>query len=239
MQESHSEAVLIYAMLGFIVVTGLVDAVSFLALGHVFTANMTGNIVFLAFAIAGTPGLSIARSSIALVAFLVGALLGGRTIANRPADSQPRWGIVALIGELVLLLIAAIVAVGYQGIQGSLGKLYSLISLTGVAMGIRNATVRKLAIPDMTTTVLTLTITGLAADSSLAGGTNLRWRRRTASVIAMFVGAGAGAMLVRVSVPLALASCALMTFLSNTALMKSIGLHPRELIAATERDHKQ
>ena len=232
MQESHSEAVLIYAMVGFTVVTGLVDAVSFLALGHVFTANMTGNIVFLGFAIAGTPGLSIARSSIALSAFLAGALLGGRTLANRAADSQLRWSVVAFIGELLLLLIAAIVAVGYQGIQGSLGRLYCLISLTGGAMGIRNATVRKLAIPDMTTTVLTLAITGLAADSSLAGGNNLRWRRRTASVIAMFVGAGVGAVLIRVSVALVLIFCALITFLSNVVLMKSIRLRPREVIAS-------
>src|SRR6266566_1919803 len=54
-------------------VTGLVDAVSFLGLGHIFTANMTGNVVFLGFAAAGVPGLSVARSSTSLVAFLAGA----------------------------------------------------------------------------------------------------------------------------------------------------------------------
>ena len=45
-------------------------------------------------------------------------------------------------------------------------------------MGLRNADVRKLAVPDMTTTVLTLTVTGLAADSALAGGTSPGWKRR-------------------------------------------------------------
>jgi uncharacterized membrane protein YoaK (UPF0700 family) len=67
-----SENVIPYALLGMTAVTGLVDAVSFLSLGHVFTANMTGNIVFLAFATAHVSGLSVARSSTALLAFLVG-----------------------------------------------------------------------------------------------------------------------------------------------------------------------
>src|SRR5213596_692823 len=95
-----------YALLGMTAVTGLVDAVSFLSLGRVFTANMTGNVVFLAFAIAGVPGLSIARSSCALGAFFVGALVGGRTMANRDSESQLRWTLFAFVLELALLSIA-------------------------------------------------------------------------------------------------------------------------------------
>ena len=72
-----TEKVIPYALLGMTAVTGLVDAVSFLSLGRVFTANMTGNIVLLAFATAHVSGLSIARSLTALLGFLVGALLGG------------------------------------------------------------------------------------------------------------------------------------------------------------------
>src|SRR5258705_10250459 len=66
-------------------ITGLIDAISYLALGHVFTANMTGNVVFLAFAVAGAPGLSITRSLTALIAFLIGALIGGR-VATRLSE---------------------------------------------------------------------------------------------------------------------------------------------------------
>ena len=40
-------------LVGLTVVTGLVDAFSYLSLGHVFVANMTGNVVFLGFALAG------------------------------------------------------------------------------------------------------------------------------------------------------------------------------------------
>ena len=68
-----ADSILPYALLGMTAVTGLVDAVSFLSLGHVFTANMTGNIVLLAFASTGVPQVSLARSITALLGFLAGA----------------------------------------------------------------------------------------------------------------------------------------------------------------------
>ena len=83
-------------------------------------------------------------------------------------------------------------------------RLYAVIVLTAVAMGLRNATVRRLAVPDLTTTVLTLTLTGLAADSSLAGGNNPRPLRRIFSVVAMFAGAAIGAILLRYGLALPL-----------------------------------
>ena len=71
-------------------------------------------------------------------------------------------------------------------------------------MGLRNATVRRLAVPDLTTTVLTLTLTGVAADSSLAGGDNPRAGRRLASVALMFAGAALGTVLLRLGLALPL-----------------------------------
>ena len=102
--------------------------------------------------------------------------------------------------ETILFWAAAVVALGYDA--GSLSpacRLFTLIGLTALAMGLRNATVRRLKVPDLTTTVLTLTLTGLAADSSLSGGENRNWRRRIAAVLAIFVGALIGAVLVRTS----------------------------------------
>src|SRR5882672_6618422 len=85
-------------------ITGLLDAISYLALGHVSTANMTGNVVFVAFAVAGVPGLSLTRSLAALVAFLIGALIGGR-VATRLAELvRPNWIAIALSMESALLL---------------------------------------------------------------------------------------------------------------------------------------
>src|SRR5713101_2984684 len=186
-----------FALLALTGVTGLVDAVSFLGLGHVFTANMTGNVVFLAFAVAGTPGLSMVRSSTSLVAFLVGAALGGRRGMTKKAASRRRWLLTVALSEALLLVTAAIASIGFDiGSATPPGRLYTVIVLTALAMGLRNATVRRLAVPDLTTTVLTLTLTGLAADSTLAGGRNPRLGRRLTAVLAIFAGSAVGAVLV-------------------------------------------
>ncbi len=171
---------------------------SLLALGHVFTANMTGNVVFLGFALAGAPGFSIARSSVALIFFLLGALMGGRLstgMSSGPLQYLTSWAF-GLDG--VLLITAALVSfVSVKpAIEASI-PLFGVIALTALAMGIRNATARKLGVPDLTTTVLTMTITGLAADSSLAGGVNPRWQRRVGSILLMFAGAFTGVLMVK------------------------------------------
>src|SRR6201996_668311 len=101
-----TEKVIPYALLGMTSVTGMVDAVSFLSLGRVFTANMTGNIVLLAFATAHVPGLSIARSLTALLAFLVGAILGGRIMARANPASQIRFAAQAFLLEVAFLFAA-------------------------------------------------------------------------------------------------------------------------------------
>ncbi|ANC92734.1 DUF1275 domain-containing protein [Azospirillum humicireducens] len=179
------------------VTTGLVDAVSVLGLGKVFTANMTGNVVFLGFAAAGTPGFLVMPAMTALASFLAGALIAGRVgrmLAGRP---MRHWLLAAALFETSLFWIAAIIAAGFDvGAQAPASGLYAIIALTGFAMGFRNATVRQLKVPDLTTTVLTLTLTGLAADSSLAGGANTNARRRIASVAAILLGAAIGAVMV-------------------------------------------
>lgn len=175
-------------------VTGVVDAVSYVALGHVFVANMTGNVVFLGFALAGAPGLSAPASIAALGAFLLGAIAGGR-IASRYATHRGRQlrtaTAIAVLPALLAVIVAAIVG---QPVSG--GARYALIVPLGIAMGIQNATARRLAVPDLTTTVLTLTLTGVAADSRLAGGPGGHPARRLISVGAMFAGALLGAVLV-------------------------------------------
>jgi len=201
-------------------ITGLIDAISYLALGHVFTANMTGNVVFLAFAVAGAPGLSITRSLTALVAFLAGALIGGRAATRLSGILTPSWITTALSLESALLLVATLAAINFRDSSGSSFQLYSIIVLTACAMGIRNATVRKMAIPDLTTTVLTLTITGLAADSRFAGGTNPRWRRRLRAVLLMFFGAVIGTLLLRRSLVLPLATATLLSICCVAISMK-------------------
>lgn len=181
-------------LLGLTVLTGLVDAFSYLALGHVFVANMTGNVVFLAFALGGAAGFSSAASTLALAAFSLGAVGGGRLIAAR---GRHRGQLLAIGTAVEAVLIATAMIVALVAARPGVGSpRYWLIGLLGVAMGLQNATARKLAVPDLTTTVLTLTITGAAADSRLAGGPASKLGRRGLVILAMFLGALFGSLLI-------------------------------------------
>ncbi len=92
-------------------------------------------------------------------------------------------------------MVAAVIA-SSVAVPGAGWPRYTVISVLGFAMGIRNSIVRRMGVADMTTTVVTTTITGLASESSLAGGTNPNAFRRATSVVCMFVGATIGAALV-------------------------------------------
>jgi uncharacterized membrane protein YoaK (UPF0700 family) len=175
------------------VVTGLVDAASYLNLGHVFVANMTGNVVFLGFALAGASGLSIWASLVALGSFLVGSAAGGR-IGVRLGPQRGRLLRGALAAQLPAVAAAlTLAAAGGDPVDGA--RANGLIALLALAMGVQNATARRLAVPDLTTTVLTLTLTGIAADSSLAGGAGSKIGRRLVAIGAMLLGGLVGALL--------------------------------------------
>lgn len=205
--------------------TGLIDAVSVLGLGKVFTANMTGNVVFLGFALAGTPGFVAAPFLVALTAFMVGALMAGRLGKSMGGRPLSRWLVSAAMLEAALLWSAAAIAYRFDvPAQEPRWALHAIIAATAVAMGFRNATIRQLKVPDLTTTVLTLTITGIAADSTLGGGANPNWARRIGSVAAILGGAALGALLVvrtgSLVIPLILAGALVLV---GTALC---ALHP-------------
>jgi uncharacterized membrane protein YoaK (UPF0700 family) len=194
--------------------TGIVDATSVLGLGKVFTANMTGNVVFLGFAAAGAPGFHWELYVLALLAFGLGAIGSGRLGRYFIGRSRRRWLIVSAALEASLLWIAAGCAFAMPSDTGaSLRSI--LIALGAIAMGARNATVRQLNIPDLTTTVVTRTITGLAADSRLAGGPGHNLGRRLRAILSLFVGAAVGAFMVLrwgLAPPLALAGATVLVF---------------------------
>jgi uncharacterized membrane protein YoaK (UPF0700 family)/predicted GNAT family acetyltransferase len=185
---------LVRTLLALTLVSGLVDAVCYLGLGRVFTANMTGNVVVLGFAAAGAPGFSVPATLTSLAVFLVGAACASRMARRTPDDRRSRLLLAAMGTETVFVGGGAAVAFAVPAVGHGWPR-YVVIALLAFAMGVRNATVRRLAVPDLTTTVLTMTLTGLAADSSLAGGANRGAGRRTAAVAAMLAGATAGAAL--------------------------------------------
>ncbi|HET6499389.1 MAG TPA: YoaK family protein [Amycolatopsis sp.] len=163
-------------------VTGLVDAASYLGPGNAFVANQTGNVVLLGFAVSGAHRLSVLAPVIALASFVVGAVLGRRL----PGD---RGRLLALGAAIEGVLAAAALAAALF-----VSTVYVPLVPLGLAMGLQNATVRKLGVPDVNTTVLTTTLTGLMSEPIV--GAKGRALRRVISVVALFAGEAAGGLLV-------------------------------------------
>jgi uncharacterized membrane protein YoaK (UPF0700 family) len=152
--------------------TGIVDAVSVLALGHVFVANMTGNIIFLGFWFAPHSGVDLTAAIVAFISFLAGTVLGGRLA--RHIDSEVRlWLTVAFGVEVVVLLTLSVLAgTGVLNYHDNTKLL--LIAGLAVTLGSQNATARQFGVQELSTTVLTSTVVALGFDSRLAGGTGHR-----------------------------------------------------------------
>jgi uncharacterized membrane protein YoaK (UPF0700 family) len=178
-------------LLALTVVTGVVDAVSILRLGRVFVANMTGNVVFSGFALVGAPGFSLSASLAALAGFLVGAL-GGGWLTGRLGQDRGLLLRAGAAAELILVAGALALTAALPGAAARDG----IAALLALAMGIQNAVARRLAVPDLTTTVLTMTLTGIAADVRAADHGRAGLGRRVLAVAAMFAGAVGGALLV-------------------------------------------
>jgi uncharacterized membrane protein YoaK (UPF0700 family) len=214
MTADRSHGPLPVLLVGLTVVTGLVDAFSYLSLGHVFVANMTGNVVFLGFALAGVGEISIVASLLAVLGFILGATVGGRWAAGR-AVHRGHLLAAATSVQAGLVLVAAVIATT-AGAHDS-AVLLTLIGLLALAMGSQNAVVRRLAVPDLTTTVLTLTVTGLVADTT---SQSMRGRRLI-SVLAMLTGALTGGVLLRwvaLAAPLWLAAALLVACATSAYL---------------------
>lgn len=202
-------------MLVLTVLTGVVDAVSILSLGRVFVANMTGNVVFVGFALAGASGFSLAASLAALGGFLVGAALGGAT-TGRLGSHRGRLLSTVVAGELLLVMVALVlVAAGGDHLSAAIRN--GVAALLALAMGAQNAAVRQLKVFDLTTTVLTMTLTGIAAD--FRADDRFAIVRRVLAVGAMLAGAVAGALLVlevSTSAAIGLAAALLAAVLAGT-----------------------
>jgi uncharacterized membrane protein YoaK (UPF0700 family) len=206
MTAARSHGPLPVLLVGLTVVTGLVDAFSYLRLGHVFVANMTGNVVFLGFGLAGAGDVSILASLLAIVAFTVGAVVGGRWALEQPPH---RGHLLAVAAGIQATLVAGAAVIAEVVAVLDLAARLTLIAVLAVAMGGQNAVARRLAVPDLTTTVLTMTVTGLVADAT---SSSVRMRRLV-PIFAMLAGALLGGVLLRwvsLATPLWLAAAVLL-----------------------------
>jgi uncharacterized membrane protein YoaK (UPF0700 family) len=190
--EGRSRDALLLAMT---FASGSVDAVSFLGLGRIFTANMTGNIIFLALAI-GQRNLAIALNSIiALVGFSVGAIFAGRLLGHvKPPTAWPSRTTALLYGHFACMAAFAVGWVIQAGYPAG-AALYVLIALSSYGMGLQNAVARHLAVPGLSTTVVTMALTGFMMDLPALGIAGAGQRRALLAVIFLFSGAAVGGTL--------------------------------------------
>jgi uncharacterized membrane protein YoaK (UPF0700 family) len=178
--------------------TGLADAISVLVLGHVFVANMTGNVIFLGFWLAPRSTIDLTAAVVAFPAFVSGTIVGGR-LSRHFGEQRRRWLTAALGLEVTLLLVLSILAGAGVLHYHDNTKLF-VIGGMAIAFGVQHSTARHFGIPELTTTVLTSTIVGLGVDSRLAGGSGKRARLRFSVVVTMCAGATVGATLTRVAI---------------------------------------
>jgi uncharacterized membrane protein YoaK (UPF0700 family) len=176
-------------------VTGVIDAVSLLTLGRVFVANITGTVVTLGLALAGTLGVVRETALAALVTFVLGAYAGGKMIA-RLGGHRGRLLAWTTAVELVFVVAAVPVVVPLTVTVEPVLSVRAVVAaaLLAFAMGLQSAIVRRLKIPDITTTVVTMAVTGLVADEH--GGGRASIVRRLIAVLMLLAGAALGAFLV-------------------------------------------
>src|SRR5258708_29316000 len=165
--NSEGGRLLLATLIVLTIISGLVDAVSYLGLGHVFTANMTGNVVLLGFAAAGASGFSAPACLTSLGAFLLGAAAAGR-LARR-LGSRRRLLVIALTTEAVATGTAAAVAFAVTGVSAGWARV-ALLARLPPRLGGRSPPHRRPAGPRLSTTRLTITPAGLAAATPPAGG---------------------------------------------------------------------
>ncbi|MDG4797146.1 YoaK family protein [Micromonospora sp. WMMD1082] len=212
---------------------GAIDAVSFLALDQVFTGNMTGNVLLIGFGLAGAPDIPVLNNVLALLAFMLGAVLTGRLTARATGRAKlSRSALAVLAGGTTLTFALA----GFWTAVDAPGGVAALITtgLLAVVLGAQAAVARQIGIRDLSTVVITSTLVNLSADSRIAGGTGKAWPRRVGAVVAL----GSGALVAAILILWVSGSAALLAagvaLAIGTAL--AAGVRRRELAAPSGTD---
>jgi len=184
------------ALLVLTVATGAIDGVSYLALDRVFTGNMTGNVLFIGFGIVGVADIPLLNNVVALLAFMLGAVVGARVAGSSPGPVRLRRS------ALVMVFVNTVLVLAVGGIWIALGRIGTpeMIIITGVLallLGAQAAAVKQVGIRDLSTVVVTMTMVNLSTDSRLGGGRGVAWFRRVAAIVTMGLGALAAAAVTR------------------------------------------
>ncbi|WP_404429951.1 DUF1275 domain-containing protein [Microbacterium lacus] len=194
-RRQRPDDVRLWCMLALTFSTGVIDAAGYLGLDKVFTGNMTGNVVILGMGLAGADDLPIVGPIIALVAFMVGAAIAGRSGRRAETGWSGRTTVLLSVVTAALLLVAGL---GFARDHIDAIDHNVLTALLGLAMGVQAGAARAVGTKDVTTVVVTSTLVGLVYDSRVGAGNGQPWPRRLISVLLIGFGAWAGAQLVAV-----------------------------------------
>lgn len=209
--------------------TGVVDAIGYLGLDKVFTANMTGNVVILAMGLTGQDGLPIVGPIVALAGFVAGATVAGRVLRGVPKGWHRRdtW-VLAIVAAVLLIALIPTAFITTTPATPALGL--PVTALLAIAMGMQAGAARHIAVTDVTTVVITSTLAALAFDSRFGRSTGQTWFRRLAAVTLLALGALSGAALLLVAFWLGLALAA--ALLVVVAVLGTVGSRSAEEEAA-------
>lgn len=175
--------------------SGAVDAISFLALGKVFSAFMTGNIAFLGLRVSGAPAPGVVSILVSMAAFAVGVYLSTRIV--KPSESSSMWSRRVTVALGVSLIAHAVFLEVWFATSGQppIDVAHILLGLWGLAMGMQSAAVRRLHVDGVFTTAATATVIFLVGDLVNWRATVAARRRLTGVLVSLFLGATAGGLL--------------------------------------------
>jgi len=215
-------------MLALTFSTGVVDAVGYLGLDRVFTGNMTGNIVILGMALTGADDLPIVGPVLALMGFVLGAVLAGRSLrtAEKGWTRRATW----LLAVVAALIVAALIPVLAASEPYPTAGMLTITGILGTAMGMQAGVARHLGVADVTTVVVTSTLVGLGFDSWLGRRNGQKWLRRLLAIVLIALGALAGAALLRIHLGYGIGLAAAITVV--VAILGHVGAPARSLAAA-------
>jgi uncharacterized membrane protein YoaK (UPF0700 family) len=175
-------------LLALTAAAGWLDAVGYAGLGHVFTANMTGNLILLG--LTAVTGGTV-RPALAAGAFALGAL-GGALLTGGPRPVA--W--TRLTGALAVELAALVCFAGLWALAGDRPADWAargLLALAAAAMGVQSAAASRLAVPGVTTTYVTGTMVSLMAELAALAGPG-GWALRAAVLSTLLVAATVAAV---------------------------------------------
>jgi uncharacterized membrane protein YoaK (UPF0700 family) len=228
---THTDRLHVGLMLTLSFSTGIVDAVGYLGLDRVFTGNMTGNVVILAMGLTGAGHLPVVGPVVALLGFVLGAIIAGRALRGVPKGwSRRDTTVLTVVAALLVVAVLPTIALPATPYPAWIGL--PVTALLGTAMGMQGGTARHIAVADVTTIVVTSTLAGLAYDSWLGRRTGQPWLRRLSAVVLIAAGALVGAALLQVRFWVALGLAALL--LVAVAALGHLG--QRSAPVAEERD---